>query len=77
MSRTYRNNDGDRRIRVKGVRRNPPDLRRLSRALIELAIAQAEQEAAAEAEAQRLQGGPVKAEPVDAPATPPNEEDSE
>jgi hypothetical protein len=77
MSRTYRNNDGDRRIRVKGVRRNPPDLRRLSRALIELAIAQAEQEAAAEAEAQRVDGGPVNAEPVDAPSAPPDKEDSE
>jgi hypothetical protein len=77
MSRTYRNNDGDRRIRVKGVRRNPPDLRRLSRALIELAIAQAEQEAAAEAEAQKADGGPVKAEPVDAPSAPPDDEDNE
>jgi len=77
MSRTYRNNDGDRRIRVKGVRRNPPDLRRLSRALIELAIAQAEQEAAAEAEARKCVGPPAKAEPVDTPSAPPNKEDDE
>jgi hypothetical protein len=63
MSRTYRNNDGDRRIRVKGVRRNTPDLRRLSRALIELAIAEAEKEAAAEAEAQKRDGGPAKSVP--------------
>jgi len=75
MSRTYRNSDGDRRIRVKGVRRNPPDLRRLSRALIELAIAQAEQEAAAEAEAQRHEGQPGKTEPVDAPIASPDEDD--
>ena len=49
MSRTFHN--GERRIRVKGVRRNPPDLKRLARALIELARAQAE------AEAQALQEG--------------------
>ena len=77
MSRTYRNNDGDRRIRVKGVRRNPPDLRRLSRALIELAIAQAEQEAAAEAEALKLDEEAAKAKPVDAPSAPPDEGESE
>jgi hypothetical protein len=47
MSRTYRR--GDRRIRVRGVRR-PTDLRRLARVLIELE--QAEAEAAAEAEHQ-------------------------
>ncbi len=78
MSRTYRNNDGDRRIRVKGVRRNPPDLRRLSRALIELAIAEAEKAAAAEAEAQRVDEGSVKAKPVDTPTDPSSDkEDTE
>ncbi len=49
MSRTFRNNDGH--IRVRGVRKDPPDLRRLARALIALAEAQAETEAEAEAKA--------------------------
>ena len=43
MSRTYHH--GERRIRVKGVRRDQPDMKRLSRALIELAKAQAEADA--------------------------------
>jgi hypothetical protein len=46
MSRTYRH--GDRRIRVRGVRR-PTDLRRLARVLIDLEQAQAEAEAEAQA----------------------------
>lgn len=37
-----------RRVRVRGELRQPPDLRKLSRALIELAIAQAEADAQAE-----------------------------
>lgn len=44
MSRTYHH--GERRIRVRGVKKDPPDLRRLARALI--ALAQAEAEATAE-----------------------------
>jgi hypothetical protein len=38
----------DRRVSVRSVRLDPPDLRRLSRALIALAVAQAEAEAEAE-----------------------------
>jgi hypothetical protein len=49
MSRTFHH--GDRRIRVRGVRRERPDLPKLARALIELALAQAEAEAQAEHEA--------------------------
>jgi hypothetical protein len=45
MSRTYHH--GERRIRVKGIRR-PTDLKRLARTLIELEAAQAEAEAEAE-----------------------------
>jgi hypothetical protein len=45
MSRTF--HDGDRRIRVKGIRR-PTDLRRLARVLIDLEAAKAEAEAEAE-----------------------------
>jgi hypothetical protein len=43
MSRTYHH--GERRIRVKAVRRNPPDLKKLARAFVGLAQAQAEAEA--------------------------------
>ena len=49
MSRTFRRDDSH--IRVRGVRKDPPDLRRLARALIALAEAQAETEAEAEAQA--------------------------
>ena len=41
----------ERRLSVRGVRRDPPDLKKLARALIELAQAQAEVEARAEHEA--------------------------
>ena len=41
----------ERRLSVRGVRRDPPDLKKLARALIELAQAQAEVEARSEHEA--------------------------
>ncbi len=60
MSRTWKDSnaprDGRRRnITVRAVRRDPPDLRRLSRALLELAMlrVQAEQEAQQVAEARQ------------------------
>ena len=43
MSRTFHH--GERRIRARGIRQSPPDLRRLARALIALAQAQAEADA--------------------------------
>ena len=43
MSRTFHN--GERRIRVKGVRREKPDVRKLARALIEMARLEREAEA--------------------------------
>lgn len=43
MSRTFHH--GNRRIRVQGVRHKQPDLRKLARALIDLARAQAEADA--------------------------------
>ena len=49
MSRTFHHDDDH--IRVRGIRKDPPDLRRLARALIALAEAQAETEAEAEAQA--------------------------
>jgi hypothetical protein len=39
-----------RRIAVRAVRRDPPDLKKLSRALIQLALEQAQAEADAQAE---------------------------
>jgi hypothetical protein len=50
VTRTFRKNDGQPHIRGDGFRRDPRDLRRHSRALIELARARAEQEAIAEAD---------------------------
>lgn len=50
MSRTYHH--GERKIKVKGIRRKT-DTRRLARALIELEYLAAEAEAAAEAQHQR------------------------
>ncbi len=44
MSRTFHH--GERRVRVRGVRRRNPDLRKLARALIQIAQAQAEADAA-------------------------------
>jgi hypothetical protein len=43
MSRTYHH--GERRIRVKAIKRDKPDLRKLGRALIEMARLEAEAEA--------------------------------
>jgi hypothetical protein len=50
-----------RDISVRAVRRDPPDLRKLSRALIQLAIAEAEAEAQQEAAGQDV----APAEPVE------------
>lgn len=54
MSRTYKDSRGKstrepRRIVARGVKRRPIDYRKLSRALLELAQAQAEKDAAATA----------------------------
>lgn len=58
MSRTYpRRPDGSGDIRVRGIRKDPPDLRRLARALIELAQLQAEAEAEQEHKDEQA-GGP-------------------
>lgn len=55
MSKTYKDSRGrkaarkgrERTISVRAVRRDPPDLRKLSRALIQLAMARAEADAQA------------------------------
>jgi hypothetical protein len=46
MSRTF--HDGSRRIRVRGIRRKQPDLRKLGLALLDIVQAEAEAQAAAE-----------------------------
>ncbi len=66
MSRTFHHGKNrDRQIRVQGVRRQPADLRKLARALIELARAEAERAAAADHEAT-----------ADKPTTAPNNNDA-
>jgi hypothetical protein len=65
MSRTFHH--GERRIRIRRIRKDPPDLRRLARALIELAQLEAEVEAQAESEKRsrpsRLKRSPEKSPP--------------
>jgi hypothetical protein len=66
MSRTFHH--GERKIRVRAIRKDPPDLRRLARALIALVEAEAE----AEAEEQiRKTGNKLKS-----PSIPPKEDHS-
>lgn len=43
----------ERHFTVRGIRRDPPDIRKLSKALLGLALAEAEREAQAERTAQR------------------------
>lgn len=52
----------ERRIVVRAIRRDPPDLRKLARALIDLAQAQAEAEAQAEHEARQAEAAKAKRE---------------
>ena len=59
MSRTFHH--GERRIRARGIRQDPPDLRRLARALIALAEAQAEADAHALAKGTIAKGTTKKA----------------
>jgi hypothetical protein len=69
MSRTFHH--GERRIRVRELRRDPPDLRRLAQALIELAQAQIEADAQRERDdAQRRVSRTrrTRTTPSDAPA---------
>jgi len=61
MSRTRKDSPKgghrDRHISVRGVRRDSPDLRKISRALIQLAMAQAEAEAEADQARKDLANG--------------------
>jgi hypothetical protein len=51
-----KNDKRRRQISVRAVRRNPPDLKKLSRALIALALEQAQAEAEAEADHRQAKG---------------------
>ncbi len=61
----------ERRLRVRDVRHDPPDLKKLAGALIALAQAQAENEAAAEHDRRRAKGASQRdaAEPSDGDKT--------
>jgi hypothetical protein len=54
-SKKKRTRAADRGIRVRAIRRDPPDYKKLSRALIALAMAQAQAEADAQNEHQAKQ----------------------
>lgn len=66
MSRTFHH--GERRIRVRGIRRKDPDLRKLARALIDLV--QAEAEAEAEEQHRSRSDNVVELRPKQKPADP-------
>lgn len=57
MSKKRKKQVPERRIRVRSERRDPPDLRKLARAVIALAQAQAEADAEAEAKRRENPGG--------------------
>ena len=61
MSRTRKDSPKgggrERHISVRAVRRDPPDLKKLSRALIQLAMAQAEAEAQAQQHSKNIANG--------------------
>lgn len=46
--RNKKSHSRERRFTVRGIRRDPPDIQKLSKALIALAMAEAEREAQAE-----------------------------
>lgn len=45
----------ERRFTVRGIRRDPPDIQKLSKALVSLAMAEAERQAQAEEAARQMQ----------------------
>jgi len=58
MSRTFHH--GERRIKARGIRRDPPDLRGAAKAFIALAVAQAEADAEAAAKARTRKSARTK-----------------
>ncbi len=80
MGKTFHHGErgnGQRRIRVRGIRRDVPDYRKLARALIALAQAQAEAEAEA-ADRAAGQDAAKKPKPTSPPpATEPNDQEGD
>lgn len=62
--RNKQSHSRERRFTVRGVRRDPPDIQKLSKALIALAMAEAEREAQAEQAAREAESA-VTSEPED------------
>lgn len=60
MSNRKNKRRDERRVRVRAIRRDPPDLRKLAHALIDLAQAEAEAQAQAEHERHQLQAQTVR-----------------
>jgi len=60
VRKTDRKQQEERRLRARGVRRDTPDARKLSRAFIGLALARAEAEAQAQAETAQKADGRVQ-----------------
>ena len=54
--RNKKSRNQERRLTVRGIRRDPPNMQKLSKALIALAMAEAEREAQAEQAARTLVG---------------------
>lgn len=68
MSKPRRSNargGRERHVSVRAVRRNPPDLRKLGRALMELAMSQAAAEAAAQQQAEQINHPEAAIDPND------------
>lgn len=60
----------DRQIRVRGIRRNPPDIQKFSRAIVALALSQAEADARAQADEAPPPSPPSSTPEVTAPGEP-------
>lgn len=61
MSRTF--HDGSRQLRVRGIRRKQPDLRKLGQALLDIVQAEAEAQAQREHDARLKAGNVVELRP--------------
>lgn len=64
-SNNHRRRREERHFRVRGVRRDPPDMRKLGKALISLAQAEAERQARAEYEARQSQPDDLQERPAE------------
>lgn len=69
MSRTHKDSrkyqPKERHISVRAIRRDPPDLHKLGRAIVAVALAQAEADAAAADRTTAVPARPIQPEPAD------------